>query len=185
MNRGLIASRYANALLQYATGCKADFHLYRMMKQVDDCYWAIPDLEIAFSNRTLLKEQRKALFLDLFPEYHSDALHVLSGFLDLLIRHKRESLMHSVAMQYVEKYRNLHGILYGVLTTVVPPGEELMGKIKKALKPDQPENVELDWKSDPGLIGGVTLTLGMNEWDASIRTRLKELRASYGLKETY
>ncbi|HQB23634.1 MAG TPA: F0F1 ATP synthase subunit delta, partial [Bacteroidales bacterium] len=45
--------------------------------------------------------------------------------------------------------------------------------------------VQLEWKEDPDLIGGFTLTLGMNEWDASLRTRLREVGKSYGLKEFY
>ena len=67
MNEGLIASRYAGALLQYAIEHHADTDLYHMMKQVADCYLNVPDLGRTFGNWTLDTEKRKALFLDLFP----------------------------------------------------------------------------------------------------------------------
>lgn len=100
MNEGLIASRYAGALLQYAIEHQADTDLYHMMKQVADCYLTVPDLERTFGNRTLDAEKRKALFLDLFPDYNAQSLDVLSKFLDLLISQKREKAMHSVSLQY-------------------------------------------------------------------------------------
>ncbi|MDY0174458.1 MAG: ATP synthase F1 subunit delta [Bacteroidales bacterium] len=181
MNEGLIAGRYAQALLQYATEHKADTDLYGMMKVLADCYTALPNLQDFFGNRTIEVEKRKALFTNLFPEYAPHSIHVLSDFLDLLIRQKREHIMQSVALQYVEKYREHNGILYGVLTTTFPPDEELLVKVKKALQPDSPEKVELEWKEDKDLIGGFTLSVGMKEWDASLKTRLHQVKKSYGL----
>ncbi len=181
----MIASRYAGALLQYAIEHQADTDLYHMMKQVADCYLTVPDLERTFGNRTLDAEKRKALFLDLFPDYNAQSLDVLSKFLDLLISQKREKAMHSVSLQYADKYRDRHGILYGVFTTPLPRDSGMLEKIRKLLNPASPEKVELEWKEDPDLIGGFTLTLGMNEWDASLRTRLREVGKSYGLKEFY
>ncbi|HKM31045.1 MAG: ATP synthase F1 subunit delta [Bacteroidales bacterium] len=185
MNEGLIASRYAGALLQYAIEHHADTDLYHMMKQVADCYLNVPDLGRTFGNWTLDTEKRKALFLDLFPGYNPQSLDVLSNFLDLLIRQRRENAMHSVSLQYADKYRDRHGIIYGVFTTTLPPDDGLLEKIRNLLNPGNPEKVELEWKEDPDLIGGFTLTLGMNEWDASLRTRLREVGKSYGLKEFY
>jgi F0F1-type ATP synthase delta subunit len=68
-----------------------------------------------------------------------------------------------------------------VLTTTFPPDEELLVKVKKALQPDSPEKVELEWKEDKDLIGGFTLSVGMKEWDASLKTRLHQVKKSYGL----
>ncbi|MFY9115533.1 MAG: ATP synthase F1 subunit delta [Bacteroidales bacterium] len=183
MNEGLIAGRYAQALLQYAAEREADTDLYRMMKKVGDCYTALPHLNDYFGNSTLEAAQRKALFTNLFPDYATHSLQVLSDFLDLLIRQKREHLMQSVAMQYVEKYRIQNGILHGELTVTFPPDEALLEKIKKALQPESPEKVELEWKEDKDLIGGFKLSVGMKEWDASLKARLQQVRKSYGLTE--
>ncbi|HPJ82861.1 MAG: F0F1 ATP synthase subunit delta [Bacteroidales bacterium] len=185
MNTGVIASRYAAALLQYATSCGADRDLYDMMKRISACFSEIPDLERSFCNRIISNEDRKALFLDLFPGAPEKSLKVLSVFLDLLLRQRREYIVRSVSLGYVDKYRLQQGITYSVLTTVVPVDDSTAERIKSFLDPVNPQKVELELKQDAGLIGGFSLRVGMKVWDASLLARLREVRKAYGLKDIY
>ena len=185
MNTGVIASRYATTLLRYATSCMTECDLYDMMKRISACFAEIPDLEKTFSNRMLSAEERKALFLDLFPGAPEKPLKVLSDFLDLLIRQRRENIIRSVSLLYLDKYRLQEGITYGVLTTVAPIDNLTAEKLKSSLDPVNPQKVELELKQDPGLIGGFSLRVGMKVWDASLLARLREVRKAYGLKDIY
>lgn len=183
MNTGVIASRYAAALLQYATSCSTDRYLYDMMKRISACFSEIPDLEKTFCNRMISIEDRKALFLSLFSGAPEKPLKVLSDFLDLLTRQRRENIIRSVSLGYVDKYRQQEGITYSVLTTVVPVDDLTAEKIKSFLDPVNPQKVELELVQDTRLIGGFSLRVGMKVWDASLLARLRLVRKAYGFKD--
>ncbi|MFA5443884.1 MAG: ATP synthase F1 subunit delta [Bacteroidales bacterium] len=183
MNTGPIVSRYAAALLCYATDTGAEHDVYRMMKRLSEYFAEVPDLEKTFCDRMVPAGKRKDMFLNLFRDHSRHSLQVLSGFLDLLIRHQREHVIRWVSLQYLDKYRREHGITSGVLTTVVPVDEKTAEKIKKVLDPEHPQKVELDLKQDKQLIGGFSLRVGMKVWDASLAGRMREVRKAFGIND--
>lgn len=183
MNTGLIVSRYAAALLCYANDNGAEHDMYRMMKRLSEYFSEIPDLEKTFCDRMVPAGKRKDMFLNLFRDYSERARDVLSGFLDLLIRHRRENVIRSVSLQYLDKYRKEQGLTYGVLTTVIPVNEQTAEKIKKVLDPEHPDKVELELKQDKQLIGGFSLRVGMKVWDASLAGRMRDIRKAFGIND--
>lgn len=183
MNTGLIAARYASALIMYASDHRAGHDLYLMMKRISGFFTLEAELEKTFCNRMISREKRKELFLDMFPNYPRESLQVLSGFLDLLIQQRREHIIRYACLQYIHLYRKKHGITYGVLTTVVPVDEGTADRIKKLLEPVHPENVELEMKQDARLLGGFSLRVGMDVWDASLAARMRKVRKAYGLTD--
>lgn len=183
MNTGLLASRYAAALLLYASNRGADKDLYYMMSRMSVFFSEIPDLEITFCDRIIPPQKRKMLFLEMFPGYPPLSVGVLSDFLDLLMRQKRETLLRSVSLQYVDKYRIKQGITHAVLTTVVPIDDSTADRVRKALNPADPLKVELELKQDASLRGGFLLQVGMNVWDVSLVTRIREVKKAFGLKD--
>lgn len=183
MNTGILASRYAAALLLYASDHGADKDLYYMMNRMSAFFSGIPDLEKTFCNRMIPCQKRKALFLEMFPEYPPLSVGVLSDFLDLLMYQRRENLIRSVSLQYVDKYRTKQGITYAVFTTVVSIDDSTADRIKKVLNPANPVKVELELKQDTRLIGGFSLQVGMNVWDASLAARIREVKKAFGLKD--
>lgn len=183
MNTGLIVSRYAAALLCYATDTGAEHDVYRMMKRLSEYFAEIPGLETTFCDRMAPESKRKNMFLSLFRGYPQHSLQVLSGFLDLLTRHRRENIIRSVSLQYLDKYRKEQGLTYGVLTTVLPVDEKTADKIKKVLDPEHPDKVELELKQDKQLIGGFSLRVGMKVWDASLAGRMREVRKAFGIND--
>ncbi len=181
MNTGLIVSRYAAALLRFASDRRSEQEVYRMMKRLWEYFKEVPDLEKTFCNRMIDPENRKKMFLDLFRAHPRNAFEVLSAFLDLLVRHKRENILSSVCLQYMDKYRKEKGITYGILTTVVPVDNKTAENIKKVLDPEHPQKVELELKQDKQLIGGFSLWVGMKVWDASLAGRMREVRKAFGI----
>ncbi len=157
MNTGIIATRYAAALLQYATSCRTEHDLYGMMKRISACFTDFQDLEKTFCNRIIPADDRKALFL----------------------------IIRSVSLGYIDKYRRQQGITHSVLTTVVAVDDLTAEKIKSFLDPVNPQKVELELKQDDRLIGGFSLRVGMKVWDASLLGRLRQVRKAYGLKDIY
>ncbi|MFA5301118.1 MAG: ATP synthase F1 subunit delta [Bacteroidales bacterium] len=183
MNTGLIVSRYAAALLCYATDTGAEHDVYRMMKRLSEYFTEVPDLEKMFCDRMVPASKRKDMFLSLFRTNSPHSIKVLSGFLNLLIQHRREYVIRSVSLQYLDKYRKEQGLTYGVLTTVVPVDEKTVEKIKKVLDPEHPQKVELELKQDKQLIGGFSLRVGMKVWDASLAGRMREVRKAFGIND--
>jgi len=82
MNTGPIVSRYAAALLCYASDTGADHDVYCMMKRLSEYFTEVPHLEKTFCDGMVPARKRKDMFLDLFRDYSPHSLQVLSGFLD-------------------------------------------------------------------------------------------------------
>lgn len=105
MNEGLIARRYAKALLKYAQEKDKTFPVYEAARQVEASFIAHPDLQEAMLNPVLTASQKEALMLSaagvdaasseeylrfvraaseraqggLFTSYHAHVSEVVSG----------------------------------------------------------------------------------------------------------
>ena len=184
MNTGLIAARYARALLDFAN-TKGEAHsVYLRMKILADHYLQLPNLKKTVENRVIPSSQRIALLLQasLADQGNEDAAgEILSRFFELVLVRKREDLMCSVCFQYMDLIRKANRMVCGVLTTAVPVDEQVTARLKQLIARDGARDVELEVRQDPAIIGGFTLEIDMNILDASVAARLKKVRKVLGI----
>ncbi len=82
----------------------------------------------------------------------------------------------------VAHYRRLadraSGVVRAEVTTAIPVDETTVARIKGTLSERLGGAVETTVRQDPGILGGLVVRIGDRVVDASLRTRLQQLRAA-------
>lgn len=150
MNEGVIAARYAEALLKYVAETGNGRQVY------DQASALLHDPSAATSR--------------LAPE--------LARFTELMSERGRISLLRESLVSFVREYRRVNGIKLAHLTTAVPsPGLE--DKVRALIAGETGCEVILDSKIDPDVIGGFVLVVDDLLLDASVRRQLELIRREY------
>jgi F-type H+-transporting ATPase subunit delta len=142
--------------LDLAAGVLAD---ERVERKVDD-----PSLPLA---------ERQALVSSMLGD------RVPAGVLNLvrlLTERGRADRVAAVAAEYHRLLRQERGIVEAIVTSATPLDAELEQAIRKHVTEIAGGPVELQVRVDEALIGGVTVRIGDNLLDASVRGRLERLR---------
>jgi F-type H+-transporting ATPase subunit delta len=95
---------------------------------------------------------------------------------DLLVSRGRVSGMGRVADEYTRLLNQHRGIVMATVTSAVPLTSDETAAIRARVEAMASARVELQTVIDPALIGGVTIQVGDQLLDASIRGRLERLR---------
>lgn len=159
MDAGLIASRYATALLLFAKEEQAEARVYQDARALLD----------ALRNTTDTTELTDCI-QNLSP--------TMQKFVSLVIRNRRVPYLASILSDYRVLYRHEKGITRAWLTTAAEnPG--LAEKLTLLMK--QQGFTEIDFKSEvnPDLIGGFIVQIEDKRLDASIASQLREIRREW------
>ena len=156
MDAGLIASRYANALLLFASETKEEKRVYDEAENLKQAVVAKEDL-------TGCIEKLSA---------------PMQRFLALVIRNKRVEYLPAILHDYRVLYRKAKGITRAWLTTATE-NPELADKLAQLMK--QQGFTEIDFKTEvkPDLIGGFIVQIEDKRLDASIASQLRDIRKEW------
>ena len=105
---------------------------------------------------------------------------ITSSFIHLLISKGREADLPEIITSFISQYKDHKGIHTVKLTTATPVSEEVKNSIgAQVRKTGNMENIELETKVDPNIIGGFVLQAGDILVDASIASDLKEISREF------
>lgn len=98
------------------------------------------------------------------------------NFLMLLIDRGRISLIAEISQQFLSLLRDLNRTALAEVTSAVELNDEQKESIRqKVLSMAQAQQVELEVKIDPELLGGVIIKVGSQVIDASLRSQLRQI----------
>ena len=164
MNEGLIARRYAKALLKYAQEKDKTFPVYEAARQVEASFIAHLDLQEAMLNPVLTASQKEALMLS-------------AAGVGLLLRERREDYLRPIMLMYQKLYRDVNHIVRAQIVTAAPLDKQILSRIEEVVaRHCKDAKLEFEHKIDPEIIGGFVLNVGGEQLDASIEKELKQLR---------
>ncbi len=169
-----IARRYAEALADVAIA----------HKQVD-----LIDAEVGAFAR-LMAESRE--LRDLFASpiiSQSDKGQVLEAIIErarpgqmtanllrTLLRHYRLQHLGAVYEQFQREINERRGMVLAQVTTASPVGRAEQDALSNRLREMTGKQVQLEFKTDPELIGGIVTRIGSVVYDGSIRTQLQAVK---------
>lgn len=150
MNNGIVASRYAKALLKYTqeTGRGE---------------------QVCAQVQALLKDPSTAA-QPLEPE--------IQRFISLLASNGRLDFVRRIFTDFVSLYYESQGILVAHLTTV-KPAPEAEKSLLSLLEGRSGRKVKLEASVDPGIVGGFILEVDDHILDASVRSQLETIRRQF------
>lgn len=173
MNSGVIASRYAKALLKYADEAGAGDKVYsqacvlalRLMevRQLRDFVEIHPEL----SADRKLDLLGSALGEDLVPE--------LVAFVRLVSAGRRMEFFFRMLYHFIALYRSAHNIKVGRVVTAVPVAG-LKEKLETLLRERTGADIQVYEKINPDILGGFIFEMDGYRLDASVENQFRKIR---------
>jgi F-type H+-transporting ATPase subunit delta len=118
------------------------------------------------------------------PDEKKDALHravegadpAFMNFLEALIERHRTPAIYRIRTEFEVLYDKTNNLLPVQLTSAVELDSELVESLGRRIGEQTGNEIQLSSKVDPEILGGIVLRVGNFILDASIKTRLEQLR---------
>ncbi|MDR0894183.1 MAG: F0F1 ATP synthase subunit delta [Prevotellaceae bacterium] len=175
MDIGIISSRYAKALMQYALSTSTEARLYDEVRSLERSFRRHSNLREALSN-PILGIKEKMQLLTVATVGSGELSRELGRFFALVLRNRREQYLQYICISFLNLYRNRHHIATVKLITAVPPQRTVWERIRKKARKLLHADIELHTEVDPAIEGGFIVELNDYRLDASIATQLKRVK---------
>ena len=167
-----IARVYARSLFEVARDQGTLDAVAGQLAQLDDAFAASQDLRLFFYSPYFTSGEKR----DALPRLVVDGEPALMNLLDLLVENHRLPLLPRLRRAFDGLWREERKLLPVTITSAVALDEQAAQRIGDEIGRRTGRTIELTTSVDPDLVGGLTLRVGNQILDASIRNRLESLR---------
>jgi F-type H+-transporting ATPase subunit delta len=101
---------------------------------------------------------------------------VMMKLLALLIDKHRQNILPDIADMYIEATDRVRGVEHAEIIVAVQATPDISQKLLDAVQRFSTREVEVTFKVDPSIIGGVVIKLGDRVIDGSLKRRFSDLR---------
>jgi ATP synthase F1 delta subunit len=167
-----IAEVYARSLFEVASERGILDTIREQLGAVADGVQADRDLQVFFFSPYFSTEEKKAGL----HKAITGADPALMNFLEALIERHRMPVLFRIRTRFQELWDKTNQLLPVQVTSAVALDPATVEQIGKRIGEQTGNKIELSSRVDPDIIGGIVLRVGNFIMDASIRTRLEQLR---------
>lgn len=173
MRQGSIAKRYATALLQVALEQGKLDEFEQQLQTISQAFAQNPVLQSAMASPVVAHSKKKALFTALAPKLGISP--IVGNLIQVLIDHERVPELPLIGLIFRDLADEQKGRVRVQVTSATPLGgteAKLKGILENSLK----QQVLLETKVDPGLLGGLVVRVQDRVFDASLKGELDRLK---------
>jgi ATP synthase F1 delta subunit len=167
-----IAQVYSRSLFEVATERDKTDVVREQLGQFADALDASRELQTFFFSPYFSTEEKK----DGLDTAVTGADETIVNFLKLLLDNHRMPVVFRVRREYDRLWDEAHQLLPVEITSAIELDPAVAERIGEEIGRQTGRTVELTSTVDPDVIGGIVLRVGNSILDASIRTRLENLR---------
>ena len=173
MNIGVVASRYAKALLKFVQENGTGEVVYSQVLTLVHAFENLPKFKDIVENHDDVTIDRKCQLMSSACEggLHDD----MDRFIRLVASHGRLELTERILQSFISLYRAANRIKVGKLVTVASDAH-LKGRLEELLRNKTGASVILEETVDPEILGGFIFEIDDLRLDASVRTGLDRIR---------
>lgn len=176
MNTGIIASRYADALLKYVGQTGDGEETFRQAEKLETAIHASREIKTVAESPLHISAAKK---LEVMEAAVGESLTPsLRKFLTLVLKNGRSDSLIYILHYFTARYTEAKGISVGKLM-VSATSEKLETRLKEMLKELTGRELKLNVSVNPDLIGGFVFEIDDKRLDASISRQLAELRRQF------
>ncbi len=169
-----VARVYADALYSAAAAAnQAEEVLGELDELVGGVFRRDPGLEVFFSSASINRD-RKAEVMN--RAFGGRASEVLTRFLGVLNHHERLGMIRPIAAAYRTLYNRRARRIPVLVRSAVPLTDDERRRLCDDVRDVGQIEPLLEEKVEPELLGGLVVHIGDWVYDASVRTRLDEIR---------
>jgi F-type H+-transporting ATPase subunit delta len=167
-----IARVYARSLFEVATEHDKLDVVREQVGQFADALSESPELQTFLFSPYFSTEEKK----DGLAKAVTDADETVANFLALLLEKHRMPVIFRIRREYDRLWEEANRLLSVQITSAVELDPSVAERIGDEIGRQTGRTVELTSSVDPDVIGGIVVRVGNSILDASIRTRLENLR---------
>ena len=173
MNQSKISVRYAKAFFEFASEKGLVDKVIADVKLLSKSLNEIAELAEVFQSPIVKPSSKKSFVSALMKgKISQDTI----DFLNLVIDNGREMFTQDILRNVLDIYRKTQGITAVTLTSAAPLSKKQEQAVVDLVKKQKNTEVELQTKVDPSLMGGFILRVEDEQYDASVSSRLKQIR---------
>jgi F-type H+-transporting ATPase subunit delta len=167
-----IAEVYARALFEVAEEQDQLDPIHEQLGQFADALAANRDMAVFFFSPYFSTDEKK----NALRRSIDGAEPAFMNFLEALIERHRMPAIFRIRSRFEEMWDDAHKLLPVEVTSAVALDPETVESLGRRIGEQTGNEIELSSRVDPEILGGIVLRVGNFIMDASIRSRLEQLR---------
>ncbi|MBQ0117679.1 MAG: ATP synthase F1 subunit delta [Flavobacterium sp.] len=167
--------RYAQAILDIANAKNNASEISKDMETIATAVKDSSELAEFLDSPVIKAEVKLSALSEIFASVHADT----KSLFRLLLENKRFQILPEITEKYKELYDEARGIQVATVTTATALTPELEGKVLAKIKEISTKNISIVNVIDPSIIGGFVLRIGDQQYNASVASRLQQLKREF------
>lgn len=169
------AIRYAKAILEFATDANKAEAVNNDMKSIVKAIEESSELKEFLSNPIVKQDIKKSALLEVFASVEPETKKMF----DLLLENKRFEILKSIASEYNNLFDTNNGVQVATVTTAFEITPELEKLVLAKIATFSDKKITIENIVDPSIIGGFILRIGDMQYNASVASKLQELKREF------
>lgn len=171
-----LANRYANALFVFSLEEKQLETAFEDVKFIQNVLAENKELITIIESPIIAPKIKSNIFAQLFEDKINSMTY---GFIELIIRKKREPSISYILNAFIDHYHRYHNIKTATLTSAIPLNKELIDQIKTVLEEQTNSTIQIQTEIKPAIIGGFIIKVEDFLVDASLLGKINRLKMEF------
>lgn len=172
-----VAGRYAKSIMDLAIERNELEPVYQDMAYLNQAFSKSRELVMMLKSPVIPGDKKIAVLTALGKGKISE---MTLAFNNLLVKKGREDQLPDMTSAFIEAYKKYKNIHVVNLTSAAPLSEEAKNAIINKVKTEANlQNIELNTKVNPALIGGFILEVGDHMVDTTVASRLNAVKKQF------
>jgi len=173
MNQSKISVRYAKAFFEFAVEKNMLNTAIADMQLLDNTHSSIPEFCEFMQNPLVVPSNKKKIVTALFS---SRMAKESVDFLNLIIENKRENCLHNILLNIAEMYKKHEGITSVKVSTASAMNNTQKQELTAIIEKKYNTKAFVSETIDSSLLGGFVLQIDDKLFDASLKTKLTNIK---------
>lgn len=169
-----VARRYAAALADVVAKSNETDTVKNELKDWESLINSNHDLQNAFRNPAISQADKEKVLNTLIER--AKPSKTTANFLRVLIRNGRLTEISEINAKFASVLEERGGIVSADITSARELSEAQKKEMQISLQKLTGKQINLEFKTDESLIGGIVTRLGSTVYDGSVKTQLQELK---------
>ena len=174
MSNEVVFNRYAVALVELAKEQNKEVEYRKEVKIIKNILKDNRDFSFALTDVNKDLNDKFNLIDKVFNSCKED----IKTFMKVIVQNGRAFYLYEIFKETLYRFDDALNIEEGTIYITKDMKEDEIEKVKKAIEKKTGYTLELDVVNDDSLLGGFVVKIKDNVYDASVKTKLKNLKSS-------
>ena len=171
------AIRYAKAILEIAVSKGNAAKVSHDMKSVVAAVSSSDELKVFLASPIITSEMKMNALSEVFASVQPET----KSLFRLLQENKRFEILGAIAEKFNALYDEIQGVEVAKVITAIALTPGLEKKVLEKVATISNKKITIENIIDPSIIGGFILTIGDKQYNASVASRLQELKREFSI----